>query len=274
LSGHEVIIQPARGWSSLRLHELWEYRDLLYFMTMRQLQARYRQMALGPLWIIIQPLMSMLLYSLIFGRIAKLPSDGQPYMVFTLVALLPWGIFSDAVSSAANSLVNNKQLISKVYFPRLITILSDVLTSFVDFVIEFAILLVLMAAYGLTPTWGIVFVPVLVLCAAAAGVSVGLWFAGIIVQYHDFGQIAGVIVRFWMYATPVVYSMSLVPPEWRAWYQLNPMTGIVEGFRWALLGTSPPPDWTLPASLLLFVPLFIGGLYMFKRVERNIVDIA
>lgn len=269
-----IIIEPARGWAALRLHELWDYRDLLYFMVWRDLKGRYRQMALGPLWIVLQPLMSMLLYTVVFGMIAKLPSEGQPYAVFTYVALLPWTFFTNAVSSASGSLLGSKDLIAKVYFPRLVVPLASLLSSLVDFGISFLILLVMLVAYGIRPTWGVLLIPVFLLIAAITGLGVGLWFAGVIVRYRDFGQVLGYVVRVWMYAAPVVYSMEIVPERWRTLYRLNPMTGVIEGFRWALLGSSPPPDWTLLVSALFFLPIFVGGLYYFKRVERNIVDIA
>lgn len=275
---HETVLQPTRGWSALRLRELWEYRDLLAYLTWRDLQTRYRQMALGPLWIIIQPLLSMVLYTAIFGQIAKLPSDGKPYAVFTFVALLPWNVFTDAVNAGSGSLVGNRHLISKVYFPRLLPAISRFLSSLVDFSISFGILLLMLLAYGIRPNWGVLLIPVFLLIPTILGLGIGFWFAGIIVYFHDFGQIIGIILRFWMYATPVVYSISLVPsvlPEQWLWlYRLNPMTGVVEGFRWALLGSSPAPDWTLWVSAVVCVPVFITALYNFKRVERNIVDVA
>jgi lipopolysaccharide transport system permease protein len=273
-SRQQIVIKPTHGWSALKLRELWEYRDLLYFMVWRDLKGRYQQMALGPLWIVIQPLMSMFLYTLIFGVIAKLPSENQPYAVFTYTALLPWGFFTDAVGAGSSSLIEGKTLISKIYFPRLILPLARVLSSLVDLSISFLILLGMMVYYGIRPTWGILFVPIFLLIAAMTGLGVGLWFAGIVVRYRDFGQVAGYLVRIWMYLTPVVYSVTIVPPRWLTLYRLNPMTGVVEGFRWALLGTSRPPDWTLVLSAVLMVPILVGGLYVFKRSERNIVDIA
>ena len=269
-----TVIEAARGWSALRLHELWEYRDLLYFMTMRDLQSRYRQMALGPLWIVIQPLLTMVLYTVIFGNLARLPSDGQPYAVFTFTALLPWGVFTDAVSAASGCLLSNRQLLNKVYFPRLIIPLSKIASSLVDFAIAFVILLIMLAAYGLRPTWGILLLPVFLVVAIVTGLAVGLWFAGVIVRYRDFGQVLGIMLRFWMYGTPVVYSMSLVPEQWLWVYRLNPMVGVVEGFRWALLGTGQPPDWSLAASMALCLVVLVGALYNFRRVERTIVDVA
>lgn len=269
-----IVIEPARGLVPLRLGELWEYRDLLYLMVWRDLKARYRQMALGPLWIIVQPIMSMVIYSIIFGAVAKLPSDGVPYPVFSYVGLLPWSFFAGAVGSSSGSLLGNKELISKVYFPRLLIPLSQILSSLVDLAISLVILLGMLVYYGIRPNWGVLMIPLFLLIAAATGLGVGLWFAGIIVKYRDFGQVAGYLVRIWMYASPVVYSVSLIPSEWRTLYFLNPITGVVEGFRWALIGTGVPPDWTLAVSSLGVAILLIGGMYVFKRVERSIVDLA
>jgi lipopolysaccharide transport system permease protein len=274
-----VILQPARGWSAVRLNELWEYRDLLWFMTMRDLQARYRQMAFGPLWIVIQPVLNMVLYTLVFGSIARLPSAGLPYPVFAFTAMLPWGVFADAVNGAANSLLSNRHLMNKVYFPRLLFPISRLIISLIDFGIAFVILVALLALYGITPNWrGLLLLPLFLALGVLAGLAVGLWFAGIMVRYRDFNQLLGVLLRFWMYATPVVYSLELIEQRlgepWRSLYRLNPMTSVVEGFRWALLGT----PWTLGAtgiiSAALFAVILVGGLYVFRRVERNIVDIA
>lgn len=269
-----IVLQAARGWSPLGLNELWEYRDLFYFMVWRDLKSRYRQMALGPLWIVIQPVMSMLLYTVIFGVIAKLPSEGQPYAVFSYVALMPWTFFSNAFASSSGTLLGNKELITKVYFPRLIIPLSQILSSLIDFAISFVILIALLFYYGITPTWGVIWLPAFLGLAAITGLGAGLWFAGIIARYRDFGQVAGYLVRIWMYASPVVYSITLIPKQWRDLYRLNPMTGVIEGFRWALLGTGQAPDWTLGLVTLLALVILIGGLYIFKREERSIVDVV
>jgi len=274
VAAYEFVIEPPHGWSPLNLRALWEYRDLLYFMTWRGLKGRYQQMALGPLWIVIQPLMSMLLYTLIFGVIARLPSENQPYQVFTYVALLPWGFFSEAVSAGTNSLLDSKAIIAKVYFPRLVLPLSRIASSLVDLAIAFVILVGMLLYYRITPTWGVVLLPVFLLIAAITGLGVGLWLAGLIVRYRDFGQVVGFLVRAWMYATPVVYSLTIVPEKWQTLYRLNPMVGVIEGFRWALLGTGRAPDWTLLVSALITIPIFVGGLYAYRRVERSIVDIA
>lgn len=271
---HETIIEPARGWSALRLHEILEYRDLLYFMTWRDLHTRYRQTALGPLWILINPLFSIVIYTIIFGVIAKLPSGNVPYQVFTFCALLPWDCFNDAVNSGSSSLLSNRDLISKVYFPRLLLPFSRVLSSLVDFGIAFLILIGMLIYYRITPNFGVILIPLFLLLAIISGLGVGLWFSGIIVKYRDFGQVTGYLVRALMYASPVVYSSELVPAEFRFLYHLNPLANVLEGFRWALLG-APAPDWTMMfISSVIAVLLFASGLYLFRRVERSIVDIA
>jgi len=274
LAEREIIVEPPHGWSALDLQELWDFRDLLYFLVWRDIKGRYQQMALGPLWILIQPLMSMVLYTLIFGVIAGLPSDGQPYAVFAYAALLPWGFFSEAVASGANCFVENRQLMAKVYFPRLLMPLARMLSSLVDLGISFLILIVMLIGFGIRPNWGVLLLPLLLVIGGMTGLAVGLWFSGIVARFRDFGQVAGYLVRTWMYLTPVVYSLTQVPAQWRQVYQLNPMAGVVQGFRWALLG-APAPDWgMLTLGSLLMVPVFIGGLYYFRRTERSIVDVA
>lgn len=269
-----VIIRPERGWSALRLREVWDYLDLLYYMVRRDLKTRYSQTALGPLWIIIDPLFNMFVYTVIFGIIARLPSGNTPYAVFTFTALLPWDFFRDAMGSGTSSLLSERHLISKVYFPRLLLPLSRIISSILDFFVSLVILIGMMFYFKITPTWGVLMLPVFMLVAAMSGLGVGFWFSGIIVKYRDFGTISGFLVRVWMYATPVVYSSTLVPEKWKTLYQLNPMTNVIDGFRWALLG-DPPPNWemlALSSGLMFFV--FLGGLFVFKRVERNIIDIS
>lgn len=271
---HQVIIEPARGWSALRLNELWEYRDLLYFTTLRDLRTRYRQTALGPLWIIIQPLFNIVIYTIIFGVVAKFKSGGVPYQVFSYCALLPWDFFNDSLNAGTGSLVGNRDLISKVYFPRLIIPLSKILSAFVDFLITFVILVGMLVYYRITPNWGVVLLPFFLLMGAAAGLGFGLLFSGLIVKYRDFGNVASYFVRALMYASPVVYSSEIVPPQLYLIYHLNPMANVLEGFRWALLG-NPPPNWTLTiVTGILSVVLCVAGMYQFRRVERNIVDVA
>lgn len=274
-SDRTVVIEPVRGWSPLNLRELWEYRDLLYFLTWRDIKTRYSQTALGPIWIVLQPLFSMVIYSLVFGLVAKLPTGGAPYPVFTYSGLLPWDFFADSINSGLTSLLNNRQLFAKIYFPRLLVVLSRVISSLVDFAVSMVILVGMMFFYGLVPNWTIVFIPVYLAVAAVTGVGVGLTVSGLVVKYRDVGQFVGMLTRMWMYATPVVYSVDLIPEQWRTLYLLNPMANVVIGFRWALLSTGTEPDWVMfGISSLLGVVLCIFGLYVFKRVERTIVDIA
>jgi lipopolysaccharide transport system permease protein len=272
---HTIVIEPVRGWSPLNLHELWEYRDLLYFLTWRDIKTRYSQTALGPLWIVLQPLFSMVIYSLLFGLVAKLPTGGTPYTIFSYSGLLPWDFFSDSVNSGLTSLLNNRQLFAKIYFPRLLVVFSRVISSLVDFVISLVILFGMMLYYGLYPNWTIVFIPVYLAIAAVTGLGVGLLVSGLVVKYRDFGQFVGMLTRGWMYATPVVYALDLIPEQWRTLFLLNPMANVIIGFRWALLSAGTAPHWDMLAvSSLLSVALCVAGLFVFKRVERNIVDIA
>jgi lipopolysaccharide transport system permease protein len=278
--GHSsIIIQPTRGWASLQIGELWEYRDLLYFTVTRDLKARYRQTALGPLWIIIQPLVSMVLYTLVFGVFARLPSDGLPYPLFSFSGLLPWDFFNDAVNSGTTSLFQNRELINKVYFPRLLLPFARTLSSLVDFVVAFVILFLMQVGYSIAGypihlSWHIVFVPFFLLIAAMTGLGFGMLFSGAVVKYRDVGNVVGYIVRAWMYLSPVVYASSLVPENLRFWFYLNPMAGVVDGFRWALFGSAPPEWIPFSISVVLAGMLFIFGLFVYKRFERNIVDVA
>ncbi|HML23958.1 MAG TPA: ABC transporter permease [Aggregatilinea sp.] len=269
-----LVIKPSSGWSSLALHEVWEYRELAYYMLTREIRGRYRQMALGPLWIVLGPLLSIAMNSIIFGTLAKLPSDGIPYPLFNFAGLLPWTFFTSALMASANSLLNSRGLISKVYFPRLIIPIVGVLSNLVDFTISFVIFLGMMLAYGYAPGWGIVLVPVMLLVAALTGMAVGLWVSSWIVHYRDVSTLLGYVTRFWMYATPIVYAASVIPDRWMPLYKLNPMTNIVEGFRWALLGQGRAPDVYFLVSTLLMLPILVSGLYYFRRTERNIIDIA
>ena len=267
-------IEPTKGWGRLGLREIWEYRDLLYFLLWRDVKGRYKQMALGPLWIVIHPLLNMVFFSLVFGVVAKLPSNGVPYPIFTYTAILPWSFFASAVMGATQSLLSQRHLITKVYFPRLIVPIVSVLAGLIDFLISFVILLIMMACYGYVPGWQIVTVPFFLLLAASIGLAVGLWAATWVVHYHDVGELISYLIRGWMYATPVVYAMSIIPERWQPLYRLNPMTNVIEGFRWALLGAGLPPDAFLLSSVILTAPLLVGGAYYFRRAERTIVDVA
>ncbi|HOT90766.1 MAG TPA: ABC transporter permease [Anaerolineae bacterium] len=268
-----IEIKPTRGWGSLGLRDVWEYRELLYFLLWREVKGRYRQMAFGPLWIILAPLIQMFIYSVIFGSLAKLPSEGVPYPIFTYVALLPWQFFANATRTSANSLVSQQQVIAKVYFPRLVIPLSAVLSSFVDFLASFVVLVLMMLVYRVPLTWQVLTLPAFLLLAAITALGIGLWLAGLAVKFHDVAIGLGFAIDIWKYLTPVVYSATLVPERWQALYRLNPMTTVVEGFRWALLGTGTAPDITILIPTGLVLILLISGAFYFRRTERTIVDV-
>lgn len=267
-------IEPSRGWVSLRLRELWEYRELLYFLVWRDVKVRYKQTALGAAWAIIQPMMTMLVFSIFFGRLAKMPSDGVPYPVFAYAALLPWQLFAYALSESANSLVGSQNLIKKVYFPRLVIPISSVLGGLVDFAISFVVLLGLMTYYGIRPTAAVAVLPLFVLLAVVTALSVGLWLSALNVQFRDVRYTIPFLTQLWMFATPVAYPSSLVPEKWRALFGLNPMAGVVEGFRWALLGKPNSPGPLLWVSLASVLVLLIGGLVYFRRMESTFADVV
>ena len=268
-----IIIEPTRGWSSLSLRDVWEYRELLYFLMWREVKGRYRQMAFGPLWIIIQPLINMVIFSVIFGGLAKLPSEGVPYPIFTYVALLPWQFFASGTRHSAQSLLSERSVIAKVYFPRLVIPISSVLAAFVDFLASFVILVGMLVFYRVTPTWTVLALPLFLLLAAAAALGIGLWLAGLAVKFHDVAIGLGFAITVWQYLTPVAYSATLIPARWQTLYRLNPMVSVIEGFRWALLGTGQAPDWTMALSTGLVLVLLITGAFFFRRSERTIVDL-
>lgn len=267
-------IRPASNWTSIGLKELWAYRELLYFLVWRDVKVRYKQTALGAAWAIIQPLMMMFVFSLFFGYLAKVPSDGIPYPIFTFCALLPWQLFAHALTESSNSLVANERLITKVYFPRLIVPIAAVLGGMVDFAIAFVIFLVMMLYYGIVPTWAIVTLPGFILLAIMTALGVGLWLSALNVQYRDVRYTIGFLIQFWLFATPVAYSTSIVPERWRPLYGLNPMAGVVEGFRWALLGKSEPPGTLLAVSVVVVILILVGGLYYFRRMEQEFADVV
>jgi lipopolysaccharide transport system permease protein len=268
------LIEPAAGWASLGFKELWEYRELLYFLTWRDIKVRYKQTVLGASWAIIQPFFMMLVFSLFFGRLAHVPSDGIPYPIFVYCALLPWQLFSHALTESSQSLVANERLIRKVYFPRLCVPISAVLGGLVDFAIAFVILLLMMLYYGIRPTWAIVMLPLFIVLAIATSLGVGLWLSALNVRYRDVRYTIVFLVQVWLFATPVAYSSSLVPIRWRALYGLNPMAGVVEGFRWALLGKSEGPGALLAVSSVIVILIFIGGLFYFRRMEAEFADVV
>ena len=268
-----TVIEPPRGWAPLELGEVWKFRELLLFLTWRDIMIRYKQTALGAAWAILQPVLTMLVFSIIFGGLAKLPSNGVPYPIFTFAALLPWQLFAFALTNSSNSLVDDQKLISKVYFPRLVIPLSSVIAGLVDFAIAFLVLIALMAWYGIHLTPAILLLPVFLLLALTSAMAVGLWFSALNVQYRDIRYVVPFLTQFWMYATPIAYSSELIPQKWLWLYSLNPMTGVVEGFRWAILGKSNLDLFSLGISSVVVVALFIGGLYYFKRMEAGFADV-
>lgn len=269
-----LTIKPSQGWVNLRLKDVWEYRELLYFLVWRDIKVRYKQTALGAAWAIIQPLCAMVVFSIFFGRLAKVPSDGLPYPIFAYTALLPWQLFAYALTESGNSLVANQQLIKKVYFPRLAIPLAAVLAGLVDFAIAFVVLLGMMFYYGIYPTMAIVTLPLFILFAVATALAVGLWFSALNVEYRDVRYTIPFLTQFWLFATPVAYPSSLVPEPWRAFYGLNPMAGVVEGFRWALLGKSGGMGPLMLVSVLTVIALLIGGLIYFRRMEKTFADLV
>jgi lipopolysaccharide transport system permease protein len=265
-------IYPPSKWPSLDFCDLWEYRDLLYTLVWRDIKVRYKQTAIGAAWAILQPFLTMVVFTIFFGNLGKLPSDGIPYPLFTFVALLPWQLFSRAINDSGNSLVANQQLITKVYFPRLVIPLASLLSGLVDFAISFLILLGLMLYFGVVPTPAALTLPLFILLALVTALAVGLWLSALNVQYHDVRYTLPFLTQFWMFLTPIAYSSSLVPEKWRLLYSLNPMTGVVEGFRWALLGKQGVGPVVL-VSTLMVLALLIGGLLYFRRMEDNFADV-
>lgn len=267
-------IEPSKGWVSLKLHEVWRFRELLYFLTWRDIKVRYKQTVLGALWAIIQPFFTMVVFSLFFGKLAKVPSDGVPYPIFTYAALVPWSFFSTGLTQSSNSLVGSANLIKKIYFPRLVIPIASVISGIVDFVLAFVVLLLMMAYYGIIPTMNIVWLPFLLLLAGVTSLAVGLWLSAMNVQFRDVRYTLPFLTQFWLFATPIAYPSSLLPEPWRTLYGINPMAGVVEGFRWMLLNTNTPPGPMLFVSAGVSVLLLISGFYYFKRMEKTFADVV
>jgi lipopolysaccharide transport system permease protein len=269
-----VTIEPSSGWVSLRLKELWEYRELLYFLTWRDLKVRYKQTALGAAWAIIQPLLTMVVFSIFFGRLAKIPSDGVPYPIFSYAALIPWSFFANGLSQSSNSLVGSANLIRNVYFPRLVVPLSAVISGLPDFAISFSVMIVMMFYYGIYPTLAMLWLIPLLLLAFVAALGMGLWLSALNVEYRDVRYVIPFVTQFWLFATPIAYPASLLSENWRTVYGLNPMAGVVEGFRWALLGTSVRPGPMIFVSSLVSLVVLVGGAFYFRRMERDFADVV
>lgn len=268
-----LTLRASSGRALPRLREAWEYRELLLFLTWRDISVRYKQTALGVAWAVLQPVLTMLVFSVFFGILAKVPSDGIPYPLFAFCGLLPWQLFSYALTNSANSLVANERLVTKVYFPRLIVPVSAVLAGLADFLVAFVVLLAMLAWYGIVPTAAMLMLPAFVLLAVLTAVAVGLGLSALNVQFRDVRYTLPFLTQFWMFATPIAYPSSLVPETWRPLYGLNPMSGVVEGFRWALLGRAEPPGLMLFVSTAVVLLGLWAGLGYFLRVERTFADV-
>lgn len=272
--GPTLRIQPSKGWVPLKLRDLWEYRELLYFLVWRDIKVRYKQTALGASWAVIQPFLTMLVFSIFFGHLAGIPSDGIPYPIFSFAALVPWTFFANGLSQSSNSLVGSGTLISKVYFPRLIIPLASVFSGIVDFAIAFAVLLLMMLYYGLIPTLNLIWLPLFLLLALVTSLGVGLWLSALNVEYRDVRYVVPFVTQFWMLATPIGYPSSLLHEPWRTIYGLNPMVGVVEGFRWALLRTNSAPGPIIAVSSAAALLILVTGAFYFRRMEKTFADIV
>jgi len=265
-------IEPSDGLRPIDTHELWAFRELLYFLVWRDVKVRYKQTVLGAAWAILQPVLTMAVFAVFLGHLAHMPSDGLPYPLFSYAGLVPWTYFSTAVASGAGSVVGSQQLISKVYFPRLLIPFAAAVTPLVDFAIAMVTLVALLVWYHVTPGIGLLWTPLFVLLALATAMTVSLWLSALTVVYRDFRYIVPFFLQFWMFATPVVYPASIVPAKWRLLMGLNPMTGVVEGFRWALVG-GPAPGPIVFVSAAVVLVLFVSGLFFFRRTEGTFADV-
>ncbi len=274
-AGHseKINIEPPRGWQALDIREIWQYRELLYFLAWRDLRVRYKQTVIGAAWAILQPFLTMVVFSVIFGQLVGVPSDGVPYPIFSYVALLPWTFFAGALNRSSTSLVYDVNLISKVYFPRLILPLASVLSLLVDLGIAFVILLAMMLFYGIIPGLAALMLPLFLLLAFLTAFGIGLWLSALNVKYRDIAYIIPFLSQFWLFMTPVVYPTSIIPGGWQFLYNLNPMVGVVEGFRWALLGQQNVSTGLMLLSTVVVLVLFIGGLFFFRRIEHEFADV-
>jgi len=267
-----VRIRPLQGWVPIDFQALWSYRELLYFLTWREIKVRYKQTVLGFLWAIIQPLMMMIVFTLFFGTLAKVPSEGIPYPLFNYAALLPWTLFAEGITRSSLSMVRDVNLVQKIYFPRLVMPAAGILSPLVDFCIAFTILIGMMFYYGYAPTVNLLWLPAFILLALLTSLGVGLWLSAINVKYRDVRYAIPFLVQLWLFASPVVYASSLLPERFQALYGLNPMAGVIEGFRWALLGTEPPGS-LIAVSVAIVVVVLISGAFYFRRMEKTFADV-
>jgi lipopolysaccharide transport system permease protein len=269
-----IRVEPSKGWVSLKLKELWEYRELLYFLTWRDIKVRYKQTVLGVAWAIIQPFFTMIVFSLFFGRLAKIPSDGIPYPIFSYAALVPWTFFANGVSQASNSLVDSSNLIKKIYFPRLAMPIATVLSGVIDFILAFIMLIGMMLYFGIVPTINVFWLPFFLLLALITSLGVSLWLSAMNVQFRDVRYIIPFLTQLWLFATPIAYPSSLLSEPWRTLYGINPMVGVVEGFRWALLSTEITPGPIIVVSSLVALTLMLSGAFYFRRLEKIFADVV
>lgn len=271
---YHLRIEPSRGWIPIGLDELWEYRELLFFLAWRDIKVRYKQTALGVAWAVLQPLFTMLVFSIFFGRLAGMPSDGIPYPLFTFAALIPWTFFAAGLTQTSNSLVSSAQLLKKVFFPRLLVPMAAQVAGLVDFAFGFAMLLGMMGYYGVSPTLKVLWLPGLLVLALATSLGVGLWLAALNVQFRDIRYVVPFLTQAWLFLTPIVYPSSLLEQKWRTVYAINPMVGVVDGFRWALLGAQTAPSPVLVSSTVAAVALLTSGVYYFRRMEQTFADVV
>jgi len=268
-----IRIVPSRGWVPLDLGALWQYRELLYFLAWRDIKVRYKQTALGAAWAILQPFLTMVVFTIFFGRLAHMPSNGIPYPIFSYAALVPWTFFANGVTFSSTSMVSNSNLISKVYFPRLIIPIAAVLSNLVDFVLAFILLVGMMLYFGMSPTRAIVFLPIFLLLAIVAAMGVSIWLAALNVEFRDVRYVVPFLIQIWLFATPIAYPTSLLHGIWRTVYGLNPMVGVVDGFRWALLGTKMTLSPAVAVSAAMSLVILIAGMYYFRRMEKSFADV-
>lgn len=269
-----IRIEPTKGWVALQLRELWRYRELLYFLTWRDIKVRYKQTVLGAAWAVIQPFMTMVVFSLFFGRLAQIPSDGIPYPIFSYAALVPWTFFANGLGQSSNSLVGSSNLIKKVYFPRLAIPIATILSGVIDFILAFLVLLVMMFFYGIFPTVNVVWLPFFLLLALVTSLGAGLWLSAMNVQFRDVRYVVPFLTQLWLFATPIAYPSSIIPEVWRPLYAVNPMVGVVEGFRWALLGVETRPGPMVIVSAIAAVGLLVSGAFYFRRMEKTFADVV
>ena len=270
---NSIIIDSKNNWKIVNFSDLWHYRELFFFLVWRDIKVRYKQTFLGATWAILQPILTMIIFSVIFGKLAGLPSDGVPYPIFTFAALLPWQLFSFALTNSSNSLVNEKNLITKVYFPRIIIPASSIVADLLDFMIALVIFLILMVFYKITITWRLLLIPAFVLIAVLTALSVGLWLTTLNVKYRDIRYVIPFLTQVWLYATPIAYSSSLIPEKWMWLYSLNPMVGVVDGFRWMMIGQKAQFPAYFFISLIVVVILLVTGFLYFKKTEDTFADV-